>query len=150
MLEQQAIPYIAVDADPGTVQRAHTAGRPVFFGDASRLDILNRAHADTAAAIVVTMDNASAVEQIVREARGLFPVVPIYARARDAAQSVRLTDAGATVAVPEAIEASLQLGGRVLAGFGVGEDAVNRLIDQQRTTELPVPPPARPAFAVPR
>jgi CPA2 family monovalent cation:H+ antiporter-2 len=150
MLEQQAIPYLAVDADPGTVQRARKVGRPVFYGDASRLDILNRAQAATAAAIVVTMDNASAVERIVREVRGLFATVPIYARARDAAQSVRLTEAGATVAVPEAIEASLQLGGRVLAGFGFGEDAVNRLIDQQRVTELPGPAPEKPAFAVPR
>jgi CPA2 family monovalent cation:H+ antiporter-2 len=150
MLEQQSIPYLAVDADPATVQRAHQSGRPVFFGDASRLDILNRAHADSAAAIVVTMDNAAAVERIVREVRGLLPTIPIYVRARDAAQSVRLTQAGATVAVPEAIEASLQLGGRVLAGFGFGEDVVNRLIDQQRTAELPGTAPEQPAFAVPR
>jgi monovalent cation:proton antiporter-2 (CPA2) family protein len=150
MLEHQSIPYLAVDADPAKVYEARKAGRPIFFGDASRLDILNRAHADHAAALVVTMDNAAAVEQIVQEVRALFPELPIYARARDAAQALRLTDAGATVAVPEAIEASLQLGGRVLAGFGFGEDAVNRLIDQQRAAEFPTPPPEPPAFAIPR
>ncbi len=148
VLERQTIPYLAVDADPATVHEARRAGRPVFFGDASRLDILARAHADHAAAIVVTMDDAAAVERIVQEVRVLFPALPIYARARDAAQAVRLTRVGATVAVPEAIEASLQLGGRVLAGFGFGEDAVNRLIDQQRATELPARPPDGPAFAI--
>jgi monovalent cation:proton antiporter-2 (CPA2) family protein len=150
MLEREAISYLAIDADPTTVDNARKAGRPIFFGDASRLDILTRAHAEHAAAIVVTMDNAVAVEKIVQEVRILFPEIPIYARARDAAQALRLTKAGATVAVPEAIEASLQLGGRVLVGFGFGEDAVNRLIDQQRAAELPTPPPEPPAFAIPR
>jgi CPA2 family monovalent cation:H+ antiporter-2 len=150
MLERQSIPYLAVDADPATVQEARRAGRPIFFGDASRLDMLNRVNAEAAAAIVVTMDNATAVERIVQEIRGLYAKVPIYARARDAAQAKRLTEVGATVAVPEAIEASLQLGGRVLAGFGFGEDAVNRLIEQQRTTMLPTATPEPPAFAVPR
>jgi monovalent cation:proton antiporter-2 (CPA2) family protein len=150
MLERQSIGYLAVDADPATVHQARKAGRPIFFGDASRLDMLARAHAETAAAIVVTMDDAAAVEKIVQEVRALFPELPIYARARDGAQALRLTTAGATVAVPEAIEASLQLGGRVLAGFGFGEDAVNRLIDQQRAAEVPTPPPENPAFAIPR
>ena len=150
MLERETIAYIAIDADPITVDHARKAGRPIFFGDASRLDILTRAHAEHAAAIVVTMDNAAAVEKIVQEIRTLFPEVPVYARARDAAQARRLLQVGATVAVPETIEASLQLGGRVLVGFGFGEDAVNRLIDQQRAAELPTPPPEPPAFAVPR
>lgn len=150
MLEQQQIPYIAVDADPSTVHEARQAGRPIFFGDASRLDILARARAETAAAVVVTMDDANAVEKIVQEVRGLFADLPIYARARDAAQAERLARAGATIAVPEAIEASLQLGGRVLVGFGFAEDVVNRLIDQQRLAELPTPLPETPAFAVPR
>jgi monovalent cation:proton antiporter-2 (CPA2) family protein len=150
MLERQSIPYLAVDLDPATVHDARQAGRPIFYGDASRLDILNRAHAEHAAAIVVTMDNAAAVEKVVQEVRTLLPLIPIYARARDAAQALRLTNAGATMAVPEAIEASLQLGGRVLAGFGFGEDAINRLIEQQRTAMLPDATPEPPAFAVPR
>lgn len=149
MLERQSIPYLAVDSDPTTVQEARKAGRPIFFGDASRLDMLHRVNAEAAAAIVVTMDNAAAVERIVQEIRSLYADVPIYARARDAAQAQRLTEVGATVAVPEAIEASLQLGGRVLAGFGFGDDAVHRLIEQQRTAMLPTAIPEPPAFAVP-
>jgi monovalent cation:H+ antiporter-2, CPA2 family len=109
-----------------------------------RIDSRARAHADTAAAVVVTMDDAAAVEKIVQEVRGLFLELPIDAPARDAAQALRLTAAGATVAAPEASAASLQLGGRALAGFGIGEDAVNRLIDQPRAAESPTAPPANP------
>jgi len=150
MLERETIPYLAVDADAVTVQEARKAGRPIFFGDASRLDILSRAHAETAAAIVVTLNNAPAVERIVQEIRTTYPELPIYARAHDAAQATRLTSIGATVAVPEAIEASFQLGGRVLAGFGFGDDAINRLIDQERAAQLPTTTADSPAFAVPR
>jgi CPA2 family monovalent cation:H+ antiporter-2 len=151
MLKREAIPYIAIDADPAIVQESLQAGRPIFFGDASRLDILNHAQADTAAAIVVTLNHHGAVvEQIVKEVRSTYPQIPIYARAHDVAQAARLTAIGATVAVPEAIEASFQLGGRVLAGFGFGEDAINRLIDQERATQLPATTTASPAFAVPR
>jgi hypothetical protein len=73
-----------------------------------RIDSRARAHADTAAA-VVTMDDAAAVEKIVQEVRGLFLELPIDAPARDAAQALWLTAAGATVAAPEASAASLQL-----------------------------------------
>ncbi len=81
------------------------------------------------------MDNPNAAEAIARAIRQAWPMIPIYARARDRAHAHRLIEAGATVAVPEAFEASLQLAGRVLEGFGVGEEVVRRRLDHQRGLE---------------
>jgi monovalent cation:proton antiporter-2 (CPA2) family protein len=139
-LQVEAIPYLALDTDPHGVARAREEKLPVFYGDASRLEMLNRAHVDRAAAIVVTMDDPLAAEKIVGEIRRTWPQIPIYARARDGAHAARLLGAGATVAVPETIEGSLQLAGRVLAGLGAGEEAVRRRLEHQRALEEIIPP----------
>ncbi|MGJ3262743.1 MAG: monovalent cation:proton antiporter-2 (CPA2) family protein [Salinarimonas sp.] len=134
-LQAEAIPFVAIDADPGSVAAAREQGLPVYYGDASRLDLLNRAHVASASAVVLTMDDAQAAEGIARAVRQAWPMIPIYARARDKAHAARLLEAGASMAVPEAFEASLQLAGRVLEGFGVGEEVVRRRLDQQRGLE---------------
>ncbi|MGP9820169.1 cation:proton antiporter domain-containing protein [Salinarimonas sp. NSM] len=134
-LQAEAIPFVAIDADPNGVAAARKEGLPVYFGDASRLDLLGRAHIAEASAVVLTMDDPKAAEAIARAIREAWPMIPIYARARDRAHAHRLIEAGATVAVPEAFEASLQLAGRVLEGFGIGEEVVRRRLDQQRGLE---------------
>ena len=107
----------------------------MFYGVASRLDMLKRAHIDTCAAVVLTMDNPAAAERIVGEIRRTWAEVPIYARARDKGHAMRLVDAGANTAVPETVEGSLQLAGRVLSGLGATEEAVRRRLEHQRTAE---------------
>lgn len=134
-LDAEGIPYLALDRDPIGVTRARSEKLPVFYGDASRLDMLNRVHIENAAAVAVTMDDPRAVEQIVTEIRRTWPIIPIYARARDGVHAARLMSAGATTAVPETIEGSLQLAGRVLSDLGLREDAVHRRLEHQRALE---------------
>ncbi len=134
-LQAESISYIALDTDPGHVARARAEKLPVFYGDASRLDLLNRAHIERCAAVVVTMDNPAAAERIVGEIRSTWPLVAVYARARDKAHAVRMMNAGATQAVPESIEGSLQLAGRVLSGLGATEEVVRRRLEHQRSIE---------------
>lgn len=134
-LRAEAIPFLALDNDPLTVARERAADHPVFFGDASRLEMLVRAHVERAGAVVVTLDDPASAERIVGAVHAAWPAIPIYARARDAAHAARLTAAGASVAVPLATEASLQLAGRVLVGLGVGEEATRRRLDHQRLLE---------------
>lgn len=136
VLEAETIPYIAVDTDPVSVAAARHDKLPVFFGDATRLEMLNRTHVGTAQAIVITIDSTAAAERIIREIRLSWPLVPIYARARDGAHAARLVEAGATLAVPETIEASLQLAGRVLHAAGAAEDIVFRRLEAQRSREF--------------
>jgi voltage-gated potassium channel Kch len=65
------------------------------------------------------MDNPERAEEIVRNARAEFADLKIVARARDEAHAIKLYEAGATEAVPETIEASLQLGEALLVETGV-------------------------------
>jgi len=135
VLQAEAIPYIALDANARTVAQAKSDGYPVFYGDASRIDLLKRAHVATAGAVVVTMDDPEATQRIVAEIRQAWPEMAIYARARDAAHTHHLKAAGATFAVCETLESSLQLAGRVLAGFGIQEEVVRRRLEERRLLE---------------
>jgi CPA2 family monovalent cation:H+ antiporter-2 len=134
-LQAEKVPYVAIDTDAAAVARGRTEGLPVFYGDASRLDMLARAHVDAASAIVITMDDFVAAERILRGIRRRWAAIPVYVRARDGAHARLLAAAGASLAVPETVEASLQLAGRVLAGLGVGEDIVRRRLEHQRGLE---------------
>jgi len=134
ILEDQRIPYLAIDNDPEIIEDARENGQPVAFGDASNPDLLRTIGIGKAAAFVTTMDNSGAAEQVVSAVHGIWPHVPVYARARDPAHAHQLRRLGAFDAVPETTEASLQLSESVLFGFGVPEAVARSVIDQERET----------------
>ncbi|CAN7493847.1 cation:proton antiporter [Caulobacter sp. LjRoot300] len=132
MLDRHDLPWIAIDRDPGFVQQGRRAGHRVYFGDASRVELLERCGLDHARAVVVTMDSPEAAEAVVATARGHRPDLTIVARARDARHAARLYELGATDAVPETIEASLQLSEAVLVDIGVPMGLVIASIHERR------------------
>ncbi|MFZ0269731.1 MAG: cation:proton antiporter [Caulobacter sp.] len=132
MLDRHALPWIAIDRDPGFVQQGRRNGHRVYFGDASRVELLERCGLDHARAVVVTMDSPEAAEAVVAAARGHRPDLTIVARARDARHAARLYELGATDAVPETIEASLQLSEAVLVDIGVPMGLVIASIHERR------------------
>ena len=119
MLDAHKIPFVAVDMDVRVAARARDAGKPVYYGDASRPDYLRRCGIETARAVVVTMDSPRANEMVVETTRRLRRDVTLVARARDADHARALYELGVTDAVPETIEASLQLSEAVLVDIGV-------------------------------
>ncbi|MBC9071195.1 cation:proton antiporter [Thauera sp. CAU 1555] len=135
-LDADNIPYVALDTSAKHVADARADGLPVFFGNASRLELLRRANAENASMLVLTMDNPNAVEHVVEVVRAEWPQLPVLARARDARHAARLLALGATEVVPETLEASLQLAGRVLSLTGAPEDVVHRRLELQRGQEL--------------
>lgn len=135
ILNEQEMPHVGVDADAALIAKLRTQGRPFHYGDASRRDVLGSVGAGSAAAIVVTMDRAEAVERIVREAKAAWPHVPVYARARDAQHARRLLDLGADMASPDTVEAALQLGEALLNGVGVEDEIARHLIETRREAE---------------
>ncbi len=132
ILDQQKQRYIAYDLDAEAVAKARARGLPVYFGDASRLEILERAHFREAISLVITTDHHATADHIVRSVRKSAPALPIFARARDPLHAQRLLADGATLVVPEALEASLQLAARVLSGLGMPEAEVTARITQER------------------
>ncbi|MDP3748279.1 MAG: cation:proton antiporter [Phenylobacterium sp.] len=132
MLGRHDIPWVAAERDPRLVEAGRHAGGAIFFGDASRAEFLKRCGLETAPALVVTMDAPEGVEAIVATAREARPDLIIVARARDARQAQRLYELGATDAVPETVEASLQLSEAVLVEIGVPMGLIIASIHERR------------------
>jgi CPA2 family monovalent cation:H+ antiporter-2 len=132
LLAAQGIEYVAFENDAKLVSRLHKQGVPVYFGNASRLELLRRVHADEAPAIVLTMDHPASAMQAVRGIRSAFPHVRLFARSRDEKHARALKLAGASVVVPETLEASLQLSAFVLEALGLDEREVDRIVDVER------------------
>jgi CPA2 family monovalent cation:H+ antiporter-2 len=135
LVEAEHIPFVALDSNGTLVSEHRKSGRPVYFGDASRAAILERAGARNARAFVVTLDAPGAAERMVVAIRKLAPNAQVFARAKDAAHAARLAALGAA-AIPEAVEASLQLGGRVLEALGLPDEAVAQRLLEAREDEL--------------
>ena len=132
MLSRHDIPWVAAERDPRLVEAARRAGESIFFGDASRPEFLKRCGLETAPSLVVTMDAPEGVEVIVATARQMRPDLTIVARARDARHAQRLYELGATDAVPETVEASLQLSEAVLVEIGVPMGLIIASIHERR------------------
>jgi len=132
MLGRHALSWIAVERDARLVEQGRREGGRIYYGDASRLELLERCGLATARAVVVTMDAPEAAEAVVAAARGARPDLTIVARARDARHAARLYELGATDAVPETIEASLQLSEAVLVDIGVPMGLVIASIHERR------------------
>ena len=136
MLDRHGLPWSAIDQDAGVVERGRRAGHSLFFGDAQRPGFLERCGLDSARALVVTADadwdDLGAVEALVSLVRDRRPDLTIVARARDSRQALRLYDLGVSDAVPETVEASLQLSEAVLLGVGLPAGPVIASIHERR------------------
>ena len=132
MLKVHGIPFLAVDAAVAVVRQHRREGVDIVWGSAARLDFLERCGLDSASALIVTLDDADVVEDIVRQVRGRLPDLPIVARARDAERAARLYKLGVSDAVPETIEASLQLTEAVLVDLGVPMGTVIASVHEKR------------------
>jgi CPA2 family monovalent cation:H+ antiporter-2 len=126
------VPYVALDLNLGRIQRCRLHGLPVFFGDASRVEVLAAAGAGSARAAVLTLDQPAAVERALGALHQHFPALRIFVRGRDPRHGRQLEQRGATAVVPEAVEASLQLGSIVLTAIGGTGDEAARIVEQLR------------------
>jgi CPA2 family monovalent cation:H+ antiporter-2 len=132
MLQTHGRPYLAVESDIDLVRQAREAGFNVLFGDVSRPELADKLQLGHAAALVLTMDNPVLVARIARRVRGWMPELPIVARARDTKHAAQLYKAGVTDAVPETLEASLQLSEAVLVDVGAAMGPVIASIHEKR------------------
>jgi CPA2 family monovalent cation:H+ antiporter-2 len=125
-------PYLAIDSDIDAVRRARETGYNILFGDVRRPELADKLRLGHAAALVLTMDDPVQVARIARRVRGWVPGLPIIARARDTKHAAQLYKAGVTDAVPETLEASLQLAEAVLVDIGAAMGPVIASIHEKR------------------
>ncbi|MCO6442079.1 MAG: cation:proton antiporter [Nitrococcus mobilis] len=118
LLASQGISFTALEISPAQVDFVRRFGNKIYYGDASRLDLLRAAQVDQARLFVLAVDDPEASMKIARTLRHLFPNVPLYARARNRQHAHQLMDLGAKAIIRETFLSSLHLGGQVLEGLG--------------------------------
>jgi len=132
MLAAHARAYVAIDADIDVVSEARAQGCTTIFGDIARPGMIEKLDIANAAAVVLTMDDPVQAVRIISRLRKEFPELALIARARDPSHAAELYRAGATDAVPETIESSLQLSEAVLVDLGVAMGPVIASIHEKR------------------
>ncbi len=132
MLRVHDQPYISIESDADLAMQDKRDGYDVIFGNAARLETLRALRVEDASAIVLTMDAPVLAQQLVARLRKAYPKLLIVARARDAAHAAALYKAGASHAVPETLESSLQLSEAVLVDIGVAMGPVIASIHEKR------------------
>jgi CPA2 family monovalent cation:H+ antiporter-2 len=132
MLARHKIPFVAVDKDAREIAELRRAGHPVYFGDANNRAFLDMCGIKDASALVLTLHTAGALDEIAALAKEINPELTVIARARDAEHAKRLYKLGVTDAVPETIEASLQLSEAVLFDLGVPAGLVIASVHERR------------------
>ena len=132
VLEQEGIPYMALDLDPDRVRQARAAGHAVAFGDAAKPQALVAAGLNRASAVVITTLDLHGVMQVLGSIRAQAPQLPVIVRTQTDRDLDKLRAAGATEVVPESHEGSLMLAGHALALVGVPMRRVVRIMRDQR------------------
>jgi len=132
LLQEHGIPFIAADSDAHTVTHDRREGRDVYYGDAADVEFLNICGLATAAGVIITIHDHDLIDDVVEHVRALRPDILIVSRARDANHARHLYQLGVSDAVPETMEASLQLSEAALVGLGVPAGPVIASIHEKR------------------
>ena len=142
-------PYVILELNGATVRRAKADGHRIIYGDATSPESLHGVHVDRAAAIVSLASDPDAAARMVKSVRQISATVPIIVRTRYRLEAERLLALGASVAVAEELEASLEVVAQLLARLHVPGNAIDTLLEvfrRQSVTERRVRA-HRPSFS---
>jgi monovalent cation:proton antiporter-2 (CPA2) family protein len=132
VLRARRIPFTAMDADPAQIDFLTRFGIKVFYGDASRLDLLRAAGADKAKIFVLAIDDIQASMRTAREVQEHFPHLVIFARARNRTHAYQLLELGITHLIRETFLSSLDLTADVLQELGFTYSEAHETLDRFR------------------
>jgi CPA2 family monovalent cation:H+ antiporter-2 len=135
-LRDLGVQYLILELNGATVRSARAEGERIFYGDATSRESLHAAGVVDALAIVSLLSDPDAAERMVDTARQLSATVPIVVRSRYRLEATRLIARGATVAVAEELEASLEVVAQLLARLNVAGNLIETLLDVFRRESL--------------
>lgn len=136
-LRAQGIPFVAIDHDPGQIELLRKFGTKVYYGDASRLDLLESAGTSQAKYFVIAVDDVETSVQIAKTLRESYPHIKVFARARNRGHAFELMDAGINRIKRETFDSSANFVKDLLIEMGFPKDNAQRLIEQfKRHDEL--------------
>ena len=133
------IPFTAIELDPGRVRFVRQFGSKIYYGDASRFQVLLSARADRAAAIVIAVEDAETSLKIANQVHRSFPNVKIMARAADPFHEIRLREAGAGYVIRETLLSSLALSEKLLEHLGMSPGETTRITREFREHDSQTP-----------
>lgn len=143
LLNASKVPFVIFDNDPVRVAKGKEDGFPVYYGDIANPELLIAAHVEQAALLVLTVDRELTALHAISHVRNNYPGIPVIARARDLEASGRLIQAGATLALPEALESSLRLANDTLRMVGLPIDNVDTLLSDVRRKDYELVDPEK-------
>lgn len=129
-LERESLPFIVIDTDPRRVLAGKRQRYPVYFGDATRADVLQAVGAGRASMIVLTFVDEEASAQALTKLRSHYPDIPIFARAQDYTGKERLESAGAAAATAERDSATMTLLAFALTAQNWPEEEIARVMSR--------------------
>lgn len=103
------IPFIALDSDALIVEKERKKGHPIFYGDVCNPQLLESVGASNAKIIILTLNDVEATEKLVKTLRKMYPEIDVYARGHSLSKCRELRKLGASGAVSETLETSLEL-----------------------------------------
>jgi len=118
LLYAQGVGVTVLDHDPDQIEFLRRFGFKIFYGDATRIDLLESAGAANARILVVAIDGMEDSLELIDRVRERFPHLEIHARARHVSHVYQLKDRGVETYEREMFEGSLAMGRRVLEGLG--------------------------------
>jgi glutathione-regulated potassium-efflux system ancillary protein KefC len=130
LLMANGIKTTILDHDAQRIESARSFGYRVFYGDATRLDLLRLAGAETAKVIVVAVDGREAANDIVDAAQAHFGQAKLVVRVRDVTHAYDLLDRGVQTFDRELYESSLRSSRRVLDALGIPGDEAHRMVQK--------------------
>jgi monovalent cation:proton antiporter-2 (CPA2) family protein len=128
ILRARRIPFTALDRSAEQVDFVRRFGSEIYYGDASRLEILEAAQTGRARAFVLAIDDVESSLRTAELVRRHYPELPIFARARNRTHVHQLMDLGVTVIERETYRAALEITRQTLRGLGLSEAEVRRTI----------------------
>lgn len=132
VLAARRIPFTALDSSAAQVDFVRKFGSDIYYGDASRLELLRAAKADKAKIMVLAIDDVEASVRTAETVVKHFPHLKLFARARDRRHAYRLMDLGVTIMRRETFLSSLDLAREVLIGAGMSPSEALRTVDTFR------------------
>jgi monovalent cation:proton antiporter-2 (CPA2) family protein len=132
ILRLRRIPFTALDVNQTHVDFVRRFGNKVYYGDASRLDLLRAAGAETAKIFVLAIDDVDASIRTAQLVRAQFPKLKIFARARNRQHTFALMDAGVTNIIRETLLSSLDLASSVLQELGESQASARNVVRRFR------------------
>ncbi|HEY8211935.1 MAG TPA: NAD-binding protein, partial [Myxococcaceae bacterium] len=132
ILRAKGIPFTAMDSSPEHIDFIKKFGNKVFYGDASRLDLLRAAKADQARIFVLAIDDVEASMRTAEVVKANFPHLTIYARARNRSHAYRLLDMGIKHVIRETFAGSVEMTGEILVDLGMQLTDANSVLARFR------------------